>query len=113
VPKTVDEGAVLAYLAALPGVAEGHDLHISALSTTETALTAYLVRPQAGTDDALLRLAGEELRRRFGIGHATFQVEKRDATSSCWLARRCRLQGLEQVAITALKVAPPHGLPGR
>jgi cobalt-zinc-cadmium efflux system protein len=85
VPETVDEAEVLAYLAALPGVVEVHDLHIWALSTTETALTAHLVRPNAGTDDALLHDACDELRRRFGIGHATMQIEDGDG-ASCVLA---------------------------
>ena len=35
----------------LPGVTQVHDLHIWAISTTENALTAHLVRPGAGLDD--------------------------------------------------------------
>jgi cobalt-zinc-cadmium efflux system protein len=85
VPETIDEAQVLSYLAALPGVIEVHDLHIWALSTTETALTAHLVRPNAGTDDVLLHDACDELRRRFGIGHATMQIEDGDG-ASCVLA---------------------------
>ena len=54
VPEGVDTEKVLAYLAALPGVTEVHDLHIWPLSTTATALTAHLVRPQAGIDDAFV-----------------------------------------------------------
>jgi cobalt-zinc-cadmium efflux system protein len=75
VPAAVDEGAVRGYLAALPGVTEVHDLHIWGMSTTETALTAHLVRPGAVLDDALLKEACEGLRDRFRIGHATLQVE--------------------------------------
>lgn len=86
VPEGVDGDAVCAYLAGLPGVAEVHDLHIWALSTTETALTAHLVRPGLGTDDALLRRACEELRDRFGVGHATLQVEDGDPAHPCALA---------------------------
>jgi cobalt-zinc-cadmium efflux system protein len=86
VPETVDEASVRAYLAAMPGVVEVHDLHIWALSTTETALTVHLVRPNAGTDDALLQSACETLRERFGIGHATFQIEEGDTATVCQLA---------------------------
>jgi cobalt-zinc-cadmium efflux system protein len=75
VPANVDPEEVQQYLAALPGVVEVHDLHIWALSTTETALTAHLVRPGSGTDDGLLSRASDELRTRFSIGHATFQIE--------------------------------------
>jgi cobalt-zinc-cadmium efflux system protein len=75
VPQGVDEGGVADYLAGLPGVTEVHDLHIWGMSTTETALTAHLVRPGAALDDALLSEACVELKRRFSIHHATLQVE--------------------------------------
>jgi cobalt-zinc-cadmium efflux system protein len=75
VPQGVDEGGVADYLAGLPGVTEVHDLHIWGMSTTETALTAHLVRPGAALDDALLSEACIELKRRFSIHHATLQVE--------------------------------------
>jgi cobalt-zinc-cadmium efflux system protein len=75
VPPGVDQSGVADYLAGLPGVTEVHDLHIWGMSTTETALTAHLVRPGAGLDDALLSEACAELKRRFAIHHATLQVE--------------------------------------
>ena len=71
----VDPGRVRSYLATLPGVSEVHDLHIWAMSTTETALTAHLVRPGASLDDGMLATASDELAKRFGIDHATLQVE--------------------------------------
>jgi cobalt-zinc-cadmium efflux system protein len=51
-----------------------HDLHIWPMSTTETARTAHLVMP-GGHDDAMLHELAHELEHRFGIGHATVQVE--------------------------------------
>ncbi len=45
VPGSIREQEVETYLRGLPGVVGVHDLHIWALSTTETALTAHLVRP--------------------------------------------------------------------
>ena len=75
VPSGVDRGGVADYLAGLPGVTDVHDLHIWGMSTTETALTAHLVRPGAPLDDGLLTEACGELRRRFAIHHATLQVE--------------------------------------
>jgi len=51
-----------------------HDLHIWAMSTNETALTAHLVRPD-GFNDAFLHGVCEELARRFGIQHTTLQIE--------------------------------------
>ena len=63
------------YLAGQPGVADVHDLHIWAMSTTETALTVHLVRPGAPCDDAFLARLRHELHDRFAIEHATIQVE--------------------------------------
>jgi len=86
VPANVDRGGVLEYLTALPGVTEVHDLHIWGMSTTETALTAHLVRPGAGCDDALLAQICGELRARFAVHHATLQVEDGSLEHPCELA---------------------------
>ncbi len=75
VPAGIDRGAVESYLAGLPGVTEVHDLHIWAMSTTETALTVHLVRPNAALDDHLLTDTCHTLEHRFGIHHATIQIE--------------------------------------
>ena len=84
VPGGVDRTGVERYLAGLSGVSAVHDLHIWAISTTETALTAHLVRPAMGPDDEFLRGVAAELRTRFGIGHCTIQVEHDGA--DCHLA---------------------------
>lgn len=86
VPAGIDHEQVEQFLRALPGVADLHDLHIWGMSTTETALTAHLVRPGLPPDDDLLRQAAATLARRFGIGHATLQVETGDG-SACALAQ--------------------------
>lgn len=86
VPEGVDAARVEAFLAALPGVTEVHDLHIWPLSTTETALTAHLVRPKAGTSDAFVQHTCEELGKHFGIRHATLQIEDGDPAHACPLA---------------------------
>jgi cobalt-zinc-cadmium efflux system protein len=87
VPEGIDRDAVETYLARLPGVTEVHDLHIWGMSTTETALTAHLVRPAAEIDDAFLARVGEELHIRFGIAHATVQIENGgEAADPCRLA---------------------------
>ncbi len=54
VPEGLDADAVRAHLAALPGVAALHDLHIWGMSTTETALTCHLVMPGGHPGDAAL-----------------------------------------------------------
>lgn len=86
VPQRIDRPAIETYLNGLPGVAEVHDLHIWAMSTTEVALTAHLVRPGATLDDGLLAQACTNLSTRFGIGHATLQIESGDPAHPCTLA---------------------------
>jgi cobalt-zinc-cadmium efflux system protein len=83
VPRGIDPGQVAGYLAAQPGVSEIHDLHIWAMSTTETALTVHLVRPQAALDDGLLARLRHELHERFAIQHATIQIETGDPAAPC------------------------------
>ncbi len=78
VPENIDRSEVETYLRALPGVTELHDLHIWPMSTTETALTAHLVRPGVGLDDAFLTTTCEALSKKFGISHATLQIEAGD-----------------------------------
>ncbi len=84
VPEGIDRTAVESYLAGLPGVAAVHDLHIWAISTTETALTVHLVRPGDGPDDGFLRGVAGDLKGRFAIGHSTIQIEHDGA--ECGLA---------------------------
>ncbi len=86
VPTTIDRAEVLGYLKGLPGVSDVHDLHIWGMSTTETALTAHLVRPGAELDDSLLHRVCSELRARFAIHHTTLQVETGQANQPCALA---------------------------
>jgi cobalt-zinc-cadmium efflux system protein len=83
VPRGIELADVRDYLATLEGVTELHDLHIWAMSTNETALTAHLVRP-GGHDDAFLHQVCEGLSHRFKIHHATLQVEA--SSEACKLA---------------------------
>ena len=86
VPSNIDRSGIEAYLNGLPGVSEIHDLHIWAMSTTEVALTAHLVRPGATLDDGLLARACRDLSSRFGVAHATLQIESGDPAHPCALA---------------------------
>jgi cobalt-zinc-cadmium efflux system protein len=75
VPDAIDPTEVRRYLAGQVGVAAVHDLHIWSLSTTETALTAHLVMPSGHPGDQTIDGIADELHHKFGIGHATLQVE--------------------------------------
>ena len=75
VPRAIDFDKVEAALKALPGVTAMHDLHIWPMSTTETVLTAHLVMVTT-PGDSFLTDAQAMLHDRFGIGHATIQIER-------------------------------------
>lgn len=75
VPEGVDPERVKAFLLGRPGVAEVHDLHIWALSTTETALTAHLVMPDGPAAPRFNQDTAEALHHEFDIDHATIQVD--------------------------------------
>lgn len=83
VPADIDSVQVRAYLSELPGVSELHDLHIWAMSTTESALTAHLVMPEPRHDEEFLIQIERVLLDRFGIDHATIQVENAPLSHAC------------------------------
>ena len=85
VPEGVDAAAVRAHLLATPGVTGLHDLHIWGMSTTETALTCHLVMPGGHPGDATLNGIAQQLDHRFGIHHATIQIELADTEEACLL----------------------------
>jgi cobalt-zinc-cadmium efflux system protein len=76
VPPGVNVSEVRRYLQSIPAITDAHHLHVWALSTTETALTVHLVKPDPFDDDGLLQRINQELTERFGIGHATIQFER-------------------------------------
>lgn len=84
VPNGIESEEVRTFLAARPGVAAVHDLHIWPMSTTETALTAHLVMPAGHPGDAFLHNLTHDLHHAFGIGHPTLQIEIQ-ASADCAL----------------------------
>ena len=86
VPAGIDPAIVRQHLETLPGVREIHDLHIWAMSTTETALTAHLVMPAGHPGDDFLTSVGSDIQNRFNITHPTLQIETATGASPCPLA---------------------------
>jgi cobalt-zinc-cadmium efflux system protein len=83
VPRGLDPAALTAALAAIPGVAEVHDLHVWGASTSETSLTAHLVVPDATAHGRVLAAAGDLVRARFEVAHVTLQLEDQAAAAAC------------------------------
>jgi cobalt-zinc-cadmium efflux system protein len=75
VPRAIDPEAVRQMLDDLPGVESIHDLHIWAMSTAETALTVHLVMSKGHPGDLFIKTVCNAVRDKFGIGHATVQIE--------------------------------------
>jgi cobalt-zinc-cadmium efflux system protein len=73
-PAGITPEDMLAALSDLPGVSEVHDLHVWQLTSGMNVATAHLVSDdRAGSNP--LTAASTLLRERFGIAHATLQVE--------------------------------------
>ena len=75
-PAGADVPAIQAFLSECAGVTEVHDLHVWAMSTTEMALTAHLVRPDRDEEESFRQGVAKALERRFGVRHATLQIER-------------------------------------
>jgi cobalt-zinc-cadmium efflux system protein len=85
VPDNVDAPKVSEFLRAQPGVTSIHDLHIWAMSTTETALTAHLVMPAGYPGDAAIDAIVQKLKAEHAIHHCTLQVEQGTTVHGCAL----------------------------
>jgi len=75
VPKNIDPDEVKEFLLSQNNVKEIHDLHIWAMSTTQVALTAHIVRDSPEIDDQFLHKLCKDLQVKFGIVHPTIQIE--------------------------------------
>ena len=79
-PSGVDLPRLSAELTALPGVVDVHDVHVWTLTSEMEAASAHLM-VTAGTDThAVLDQARALLNDRYGLQHATLQIEPEDHT---------------------------------
>jgi cobalt-zinc-cadmium efflux system protein len=75
VPQNIELLAVRTYLLERPGVSRVYDLHIWAVSTTNSALTARLMITGGYPGDDFLLQTRQELHNYFGIEYSTLQIE--------------------------------------
>lgn len=80
VPPNIDPEAVAQFLRNISGVTAVHDLHIWAMSTQETCLTAHLVMPEhpLWAQPNGYQTVSRALAQQFSIHHVTLQVEQGD-----------------------------------
>lgn len=75
VPDGLDMDAVRAGILSAPGVCGVHDLHVWAVASNETSLSAHVVVENAADSERALTGVARLLEERFRIRHCTIQVE--------------------------------------
>ena len=74
-PAGMSPDDVAAALGAVPGVRDVHDLHVWTLTSGMNVATAHLMTVEDAEPHAVLDAARRVMRERFGVEHATLQVE--------------------------------------
>lgn len=77
-PAHVDVDALVADLRAIPGVVDVHDVHVWTLTSAMDVATAHVMVTRVDDHHRVLDAARTILRDRYGIEHATLQVEPED-----------------------------------
>jgi cobalt-zinc-cadmium efflux system protein len=75
-PHGMDVSEIRATLGEIPGVEDVHDLHVWTLTSDMHVLTAHLVVGDDTPTQPVLASARTSLSDRFGLDHATLQVER-------------------------------------
>lgn len=92
VPLHIDLAAVSQAMTEASNVQEVHSVHIWALSSEMTALSAHVVLEDVQTWHSVLEDLRHMLHERFDIDHVTLQPETVDALNSgevaCWLTKK-------------------------
>lgn len=83
VPDSINITKVKKYFEELTQLCDYHDLHIWALSTTETALTVHIIKDSTISNDDLLLQVNTDLNSLFGISHVTVQLEEMECKNGC------------------------------
>ena len=74
-PSDVNPEALREALAAVPGVADVHDLHVWSLTSGVNAMSAHAVLAGGAVHDEVLAAARRHVTSNFKISHVTLQVE--------------------------------------
>lgn len=76
-PPGLNVAEVVRQILIVPGIKDVHDLHVWSISSEMTALSCHVLMEDRPMSDVGVTLASikDILRRRFGVGHATIEVE--------------------------------------
>jgi cobalt-zinc-cadmium efflux system protein len=94
-PAHIDVPAIQAAVAAVPGVTSLHDLHVWTITSGFVAMSGHVLAEGRRSADVLHDVQ-RLLRERFGIEHATLQVEQLDHADDgacCTVDPRCLVVG--------------------
>jgi cobalt-zinc-cadmium efflux system protein len=81
-PRHIDTAKLRTAMQAVPGVREVHDLHVWTLTSGVVAMSAHAVAPEGGEHQRVLETLHEAV-GRFGIRHATIQLEGAPLDACC------------------------------
>ncbi|MFK0272157.1 cation diffusion facilitator family transporter [Ensifer sp. NPDC090286] len=82
VPPGMRLADVHATIAAVPGVASVHDLHLWAITQSQPSLTAHAVLADGADAEAVRRAIEDRLRATFDLHHTTLQMEREDRAAT-------------------------------
>jgi cobalt-zinc-cadmium efflux system protein len=82
-PERIDVREVQQALTRLAGVVEAHDVHVWTLTSGMEVATAHLTTAKVAVHADVLQAAQDLLKERYGIEHATLQVEPGDSAERC------------------------------
>ena len=108
VPRGIALAEVRDYLGQLDGVTEVHDLHVWAMSTNETALTAHLVRPGGSATIHSCTTSARSFRAASTSTTPRCRSRRR-AMSASWRRRRWCNAGVRRVGQRANPPFVPSG----
>ena len=94
-PGHIDVADVQRAMQRVPGVTSVHDLHVWTITSGFVAMSGHVLADGRRSSDILRDLRGA-LRERFGIEHATLQVERADQADDgarCDVDARCLVVG--------------------
>jgi len=76
VPKGIDLGEIREAISDVPGVCDVHDLHVWSMTISDIKGSVHIAITELAIGEEVRVRVAELLQHRFGIGHATIQIER-------------------------------------